>query len=234
MRIGFLAALLPSSPGIPVCRGAAGLLLVLVCLGGNLQGSDLRFSVALDAAEKSACGMSRLTSDQVAVLDALVRRDTVRLGAPAAGSQAEKDAAPAATFTQRLTPDERRTAGLCALPTAELARLDAAVDRFQTARLARTLLAPPSFVARREPIVAAERRKEREVHGSFSLSYGFGRGGYREKSGSMVLSLEDPDKGYAITFGYTETHTKGGLPSYLYREPPLERPPGVLDSPPRP
>ena len=215
-------------------RGRAGvLLLTLLITGTNLHGTELRFSSALEAAEKVACGLGRLTSDQVAVIDALVRRDTVQLGGPVASSAPEKVTAPAATFSQRLTPAERRTAGLEALPATELGRLDAAVERFQNARLARTLLAPPTYATRREPIITTERRKEREIHGSFSLSYGFGSGGYREKSGSMVLNLDDPARGYAITIGYTETHTKGGLPTYLYRDPLLDRPPAALEAPPR-
>jgi hypothetical protein len=231
--LSLLHHLLPSAGAAGWLRTAALLSAVFVA-GGCLHGADLRFSVALDPADKAACGLARLTSDQVAVLDALVRRDTVRLGAPVASSPPEKDAAPAAAFSQRLTSDEQRTAGLGSLNAGERSRLDAAVDRFQNARLARSLLAPPSYAPRREPIVATERRKEREIHGSFSLSYGVGSGGYREKSGSMVLHLDDPAKGYAISIGYTETHTKGGLPYYLYRDPTLERPSAQLDGPPRP
>jgi len=110
------------------------------------------------------------------------------------------------------------------LTAAELARLDAAIDRHQNARLARALLAPPVFLARRNPIVPTERKKDRGIHGSFSLSYGVGSGGYSEKSGSMVLTLEDPAKGFSLSVGYSETHTKGGVPYYLYRDPLVDRP----------
>jgi hypothetical protein len=67
-------------------------------------------------------------------------------------------------------------------------------------------------------VTPTERKKEREIHGAFSLSYGFGSGGYSEKTGSMVLNLEDPDRGYSITVGYSESHVKGGHP-YIYRDP---------------
>ena len=61
-----------------------------------------------------------------------------------------------------------------------------------------------------------EAKKEREIHGSFSLSYGFGSGGYSEKTGSMVLTLDDPARRYSISIGYSESHIKGGS---VYRDP---------------
>ena len=44
-----------------------------------------------------------------------------------------------------------------------------------------------------------------------------GSGGYSEKSGSMVLTMEDPEKRYSITVAYSETHIKGG--KGYYRDP---------------
>ncbi|MBI5693597.1 MAG: hypothetical protein HZC55_26265 [Verrucomicrobia bacterium] len=178
--------------------------------------NDLRFSATLEKGDLADCGLPRLSSDQVAVIDALVRRDTLARGGTAAPA---KDRVAAAVFSQRLTADERRTAGLTLLSPAESARLDAAVERYQNARLARTLLAPPTFVSPRPNLVPTERKKEREIHGSFSLSYGIGSGGYSEKSGSMTLQYENPEKGFAVSVGYTETHTKGGVPYYLTRDP---------------
>jgi hypothetical protein len=89
-------------------------------------------------------------------------------------------------------------------------------------------------VTRGTRIIPTERKKEREIHGSFSLSYGVGSGGYSEKSGSMVLTMEDPAKGYSVSVGYTETHTKGGVPYYLYRDPLYDRSRPLLDDPFRP
>ena len=97
------------------------------------------------------------------------------------------------------------------------AGLDAYVDRQQNATLARTLLAPPVFLARRTNLTPTERKTEREIHGAFSLSYGLGSGGYSEKTGSMLLTMEDPARRFSISFGYTESHVKGG--HGYYREP---------------
>jgi hypothetical protein len=172
--------------------------------------NDVRFSLTLNAEEKSASGLTRLSSDEVAVIDALVRRDTTgRAGSTMAANTPE-------TFSQRLTENERRTAGLPKLSAGELPKLDAFVDRFQGAKLARTLLAPPAYLARSSRVTPTEAKKEREIHGSFSLSYGFGSGGYSEKTGSMVLTMEDPARRYSISVGYTESHVKGG---YIYRDP---------------
>ena len=214
-------------------RLAACLALALAGVVATAAPDELRFSVAIEAAERTACGLPRLTSDQVAVLDAFVRRDTANRGS-ARAPDTTNESKPNATFSQRLTANERQTAGLATLTPVELAQLDATVERHQNARLARTLLAPLSYVTSGNRIVPTERKKEREIHGSFTLSYAVGSGGYSEKSGSMVLSLADPDKGYAISVGYTETHTKGGVPYYLYRDPLYDRTRNPLDDPLRP
>ena len=64
----------------------------------------------------------RLTSDQIAVIDALIRRDLAAQLTPRRG-----DAPPAARFSQRLSDDERRNAGLAALSGPEIERLDALI-----------------------------------------------------------------------------------------------------------
>jgi hypothetical protein len=174
---------------------------------------DVRFSNTLNADERDASGLTRLTSDEVAVIDALVRRDTT-----ARAGSTNSDAA--ATFSQRLTRDERGTGGLIKLNVKELTKLDGFVDRYQNAKLARTLLAPPTYLARSSRVTPTEAKKEREIHGSFSLSYGFGSGGYSEKTGSMVLTMEDPARRYSITVGYSESHIKGGS---VYRDPFYDR-----------
>ncbi len=194
---------------------------LLVLTAAVTRANDLRFSQSLNAEDRSAAGITRLSSDEVAVIDALVRRDTATRGSPT--PDPTEPAAPA-TFSQRLTADERRTAGFAKLSATELPKLDAFIDRHQNARLARSLLAPPTFVSRASRVVPTEKKKEREIHGSFSLSYGMGSGGYSEKTGSMVLTLEDPDRGYSISVGYSESHIKGGS-GYIYRDPTLYRDP---------
>ena len=201
----------------------AALLLLIVA---RLDAQDLRFSTTLSAADRSAAGLARLSSDQVAVIDALVRRDTVSRGSLSAQRGGEGSEKSAGTFSQRLGASERTAAGLAALSPLEIAQLDACVERHQAAKLARSLLAPPVYLTPRATVTPTEKKQEREIHGSFSLSYGFGSGGYSEKSGSMVLTMEDPARGYSISIGYSESHIKGG-PSYIYRDPLHDRARGL-------
>ncbi len=215
------------------CRWvSAGVVAFAVCCTA-LAADDARFSNQLNAAEKAASGVTKLTSEQVAILDALYRRDTTKRGSTLAPqSNAE---APPAEFSRRLTADERRITGIASLTEAEVAKLDGFIERQQNAQLVRIFLAPPPLVARRD--VRTESREARRIHGSFTLSYGFGKGGYSEKTGSMQVTLDDPERNFSLTVGYTQSHVKGGYsyyPGYLY-DPfyePLSRPPSDLPSEP--
>ena len=205
---------------------------LLLCGAAHALAQDLRFSATLNTSERSTAGLGKLTSDQVAVIDALVRRDLAH-GSITAPTAPTPNATPTATFSQRLTPNERSTAGLGTLSALEVGQLDALVERYQAAKLARALLAPPAYLAPRSRVTPTEKKTERELHGTFSLSYGFGSGGYSEKTGAMTITMEDPAKGYSVSIGYAESHVKGG--SYIYRDPYYDRP-RILspDEPPRP
>lgn len=188
---------------------AASLALAALARGST---GDTRFSQSLNAADKTEIGLTKLNSDQVAVIDALVRRDTTSRG----GSTVPATDEAKGRFSQRLTADERRVAGLPLLAENEVSRLDAAVGRFQTAKLARTLLSPPTYLSRHAGLKPEKAKEEKKLHGSFSLSYGWGKGGYSEKTGAMVVTLDDPQRGYSVSIGYAETHVKGGS---IYRDP---------------
>ncbi len=199
------------------------LRLVLAWLAGATLAiaGDARFTGTLAAADREAAGLVKLSSDQIAILDALVRRDTTARGRTPA-PKAAAEAAPA-EFSRRLSADEARNIGLPALTPAQVAKLDALVDRHQSALLARTLLAPPAFLTPSRREVTSERKSERNVHGTFSLSYGWGKGGYSEKTGAMSVTIDDPARNLSLTIGYAESHIKGG-PAYLYRDPLLRGP----------
>jgi hypothetical protein len=188
---------------------ASALLAVMAVAGEAASG---RFSQTLSDAERTEAGLNRLSSDQVAVIDALIRRDLVaQVRAPGG------DDAPVSVFSQRLTDDERRTAGLTLLTAPELARLDALVGRNAAAIAARRLLSPPVFVppgARLNPDGA---KVAPEMHGSVSLSYGWGKGGYSERTGAMNVRYEDPVHNFTLEVGYSETHVKAPFP---YRNVP--------------
>ena len=181
--------------------------------------ADTRFSQRLAISERVESCFNWLSSDQIAVLDALVRRDLAAQAAPRRGEPPL-----AARFSQRLSSDERANAGLALLTDQELTRLDALVDQHASAALTRVLLAPPVFVPAGMPLRSAEAKTVPGVHGSISLSYGFGKGGYSEKTGAMMLNYEDPMHGFSVMFGYAETQVKGPGP---YRNGYIGAPPLV-------
>lgn len=198
------------------------LLAAMIAFGASAaRADDTRFSRTLKPEEKTVAGIAKLSSDQVAVLDALVRRD---VGRPAATAKTDETEKIPSTFSARLSADERRNAGIEQLAAAERVQLDGFVDRYQSGKLARTLLAPMSVLSRSPAsrLKPDETKPERKIHGQFSLSYGWGSGGYSEKTGSMSLYYDDPAGRYSIGVGYSETHVKGGPMIYrdpLYRDP---------------
>ncbi len=197
------------------------LLLGWLALSGPVRaaGDDIRFSQSLGPTERAATGVERLNSDQLAILDALVRREVSSRLDP------ETEAAKApARFSTRLTVGERTNTGLATLTTEQLARLDTAVEKHSAGDLARTLLAPPVFVSHRTAArPTRDAQKGLEVHGSVSLSYGWGKG-YNVKSGSLVVNMADPAQRYSVTLGYGESHLSGNDDAPLF-VPPLRADP---------
>ncbi len=171
-----------------------------------------RFSRAVEPAERTAAGLDQLNSDQIAVLDALVRRDM------AAQTRTNADPKAPADFSERLTANERELTGITLLKGEELARLNQLVARYASAATARSLLGPPTYAPRVSQIEPVERKDRKNLHGTFSLSYGWGSGGYSERSGSMVVNYDDPAGRYSVTIGYRETHVKGGPGYGVYRD----------------
>ena len=188
----------------------------LAVLASSLA-ADTRFSQTLALSERAESGINRLSSDQVAVLDAFVRRDLAARLAPHGDEPAL-----AARFSQRLTAAERTTAGFALLTDLELSRLDAFVEQHASAALARTLLAPPAFVPAGMLLRSAEAKTLPEIHGAISLSYGFGKGGYSQMGGSIMLNYDDPAHRYSVMVGYAETRVKGLGP---YRDGYVGAPP---------
>lgn len=173
---------------------------------------DVRLSRTLIPSEYADSGLRNLSSDQVAIIDALVRRDTTSF------RRAPETSRPA-RFSERLSVDERKNAGLTLLSESELEALDRYV-----ARLTAPIDSPSgSFAAGRpfRPSFIAEKtlRRPPEIHGMISLMYGVGKGGYSERGGAMVLTYDDPS-GISLAVGYSEIRTKGGyfLRDYHYRD----------------
>jgi hypothetical protein len=187
---------------------------LLASITASFASDDVRLSRTLIPSEYAESGLKQLTSDQIAILDALVRRDTAASlrGRPAGETRAVR-------FSERLTADERKNAGLTLLSESELVKLDEYV-----ARLTAPADSPSgSFAAGqstyRPAISAKTLRRAPEIHGMISLMYGQGSGGYSERGGAMVLTYDDPS-GISLAVGYSEIRTKGGNGYYLrdYRD----------------
>jgi hypothetical protein len=175
---------------------ALGGLVIVAAAAGQAQ--EVRFSQRLTAAERTASGLEKLSSDQLAVLDALVRRDAVM----GAGSDAAHPLPP--RFSQRLSADERKSAGLDLLTEAELTRLDALVVQFRAG-------GPPPVAAESATTTLLSELKGQapEIHGMISFTYGAARGGYSEMGGSILLNYDVPELGTSVLVGYGEMHVNG-------------------------
>lgn len=191
-------------------RTLLALASCLVAFSTSLLGSDdVRLSRTLIPSEYEDAGLKQLGSDQIAVLDALVRRDTA---SSLRGVSA--DTPRPARFSERLTLNERTNSGLALLSEAQVMKLDGYVAR---------LTAPVgsgswSFAAGQSStgprITTKKLERGPEIHGSITLMYGQGSGGYSERGGAMVLTYDDPS-GISLAVGYSEIKTEGG---HYYRD----------------
>jgi hypothetical protein len=175
---------------------ALGALVIAAAAAGQAQ--ETRFSQKLAATDRTAMGLEKLSSDQLAVLDALIRRDEKMYAKPDAAHPSP------ARFSLRIFDDEYKSAGLDLLTEAELTHLDSLVEQYEAG-------GPPSVAA--ESAATALKTDVQgpapEIHGMISFTYGAGRGGYREMGGSMLLNYDDPAHGISLLVGYGEMHASG-------------------------
>jgi hypothetical protein len=182
---------------------ALGCLIACAFSASTSRADDRRFSSTLSVTESAQIGLPRLSSDQLAVLDALVRKDVVI---------AEADPSPtiprAALFSQRLTAEERRLAGFTLLSETEIAQIDAGVERFEHPAPFSSALTDQS--PRKSNLTSVMLRRAPEIHGSVTLMVAGGSGGYSAYGGAINLSYYDPVRRFAIDVGYSEIRSSGG------------------------
>ena len=170
------------------------------------------FTSTLSPESKVAAGITRLTEQQVAALDAQVQREI------AIAHQGDVVAF-STTFTHRRTPVQRSEAGLDQLMTPELARLDSLVAialAYHPPPAGPMILAPATPAASPDTYVETLTRKM-EIHGEVSLAYVWGSGGARGYGASMVTTATDPSGKTAITVGISQFNGKGfGCRRYPY------------------
>ncbi len=168
----------------------------LLVLAGALVTSTLfaagsvRFSQALTAEQRTECGLGQLNSDQVAALDALVRLSHHQAAADAQKRAAEPAAVAApAAFSQSLSADQRRAAGLDLLSAEQQTAVDALVVAHGGPGVRYDPAAP-------KPVQAVQFFPDRfEVHGEVGFSLGVGSGGYNSRAGWVTTSLLDTKTG---------------------------------------
>lgn len=170
-------------------------------------GPEIRFSKQLAPAELSAAGLEQLSSDQLAILDALVRRDIDK-------AKLTSKEPRAALFSERLSADERRNAGVDQLDAAEVAALDASVQRLIVPRPSGTFGLATSHGPYSVPSLKLRRDPKIETH--MAAMVAVGSDGYSAFGAGIELSYDDPNNDFGISVSYSEIHEKGGHPFRYY------------------
>jgi hypothetical protein len=162
------------------------------------------FTAQLDSADRTAAGLHRFTSAQLAALDTQVAREltVARQGDVVAFSR---------SFLSRRTADQVATAGLAALTPTERIALDTYIARAVAQRPASavTTLAAKTKVA--DDIVETVTYKPR-LHGEVTLTVGTVGGGRNFYGGSFTTIYDDPQHRLTAAFTYAEYHGTGLLP----------------------
>ncbi len=159
-----------------------------------------RFSQQLTPAEQAEIGLPQLSSDQLGVLDALIRLDEKCYAGPGATPRCRR------VFPSEFRPADRNNAGFELLNKAQLERLDALVARieFGSVIVAATAASPGNAL---QPDF---RRPGLEIHGMISYTIG-GGSGYSEQGMAMALEVDDPAHNFSVLVDYEQMHGKGPL-----------------------
>jgi len=192
--------------------------LVLTLAGALLLAPAIacaRLSDSIDDAQRAACGLTRLSADQVACVDAIVDRE-LRL------AKQGNTKAFAKSFTTRRTDSENAATGLPALSPAERQALDDLV----AGRLAALRDPAPSgkthATAGTAPDSIAFAPRKLEVHGTASVWVGSDFRGGSMYGGSLVTTLSDPSGKWALTLGYAHSRGNGMYPYSPYMLDPWD------------
>ena len=166
-----------------------------------VRADDGRFSQRLPAFDMAAAGLVRLSADQLAALDALIRRDEQQQ------TRARGATAQAGRFSERLPADELQVAGLNLLTPAELEHLNWLVAQIEGVGLPAGTAGSPAPSA----VVVQPKRPAPEIHGEVSLTVGAGSGGYHEIGGTLALEYDDPAHGFSLATSYSQWRATGGF-----------------------
>lgn len=204
------------------------LVLGLACLVGGLRPAahaadetEPRFSSTLSPAQRTETGLDHLTTDNVAVIDALVRLDASN------ATRLVRNNIRTTRFSERHSAHERDIAGLEQLTPEQLRKLDQFVALRIPAPPADADLAYASVRLDSTTPIAVAKKPGPEIHGSVSLTYGWSKYG-STRGGDMNVSYVDPRRRYSVTVGYSEYHGNGLAP-YPYTSSPYLSPYSALN-----
>jgi hypothetical protein len=189
--------------------------------GALVAADSPRFTDGLTVAQKTEVGLDHLNSDNVAVINALVRQDE-------AAAHHRDPTVVSTSFSTRRNDHEREITGIDHLTPAQVKRLDELI----APRITDAVPPPPDavFVPSLPSLIISSvdtvspPRSPLEIHGSFSLSYGWSKEG-STRGGDAVVSIHDPDHNLTVTLGYSEYRGKIYTPllspidNYYYNRP---------------
>ncbi len=171
------------------------------------ESDEPRFSSTLSPAQQAETGLDQLTSDNIAVIDALVRLDVAAL-------RLRNNNIRSTRFSERRADHERDIAGLGHLAPEQLTKL----DQFVSLRIPAPVIPASADLSHASVSLDAVRipykRPAPEIHGSVTLTYGGGKGG-SFRGAESVITYVDPSRHFAVTVGYSQ-YSGSGLGSYPY------------------
>jgi hypothetical protein len=192
-------------------RARAGVACAALLWAASARAADDGFCENLSPQESASAGVSKLTAEQAAALDALVSHDVTL-------AQQGGVTAFASPFLARHTEGERESAGLGGLTEKEQATLDRIVARsialgpppeqpFAYSPPKAKPSPSPSKVQVSAPLRA-------EVHGDVSFTVGGGSHGRSFYGTSADVSVTDPTGRFTVGVGFDEFKGKGLLGLY--------------------
>jgi hypothetical protein len=193
----------------PLRIARAALLCAALLAAALGQASGMGFTSGLSAPERDAAGLTRLSSAQAAVLDALVDRDvTLAHEGGVTGFSAG--------FLERHSAAERDAAGIGPLNDAERQQLDRLAARAIAIgpppdagfRYAPPPTPAPKAAAPATDVVLSEKL---QVHGDVSVTVGGGAHGQSFYGTSADVFVTDPSHGFTVGVGFSEFRGKGLL-----------------------
>jgi hypothetical protein len=176
-----------------------GYLAVAAALSGATGGG---FSSTLSDDQRSSAGLSTLTAEQRSALDVLVAGEIAQ-------ARKEGGMVSSSTFVSRQSVEQRNQAGLDHLTPDQLTRLNELVASVVSS-------GPKPRIRPRLKDDEIIRPQKPEIHGSASLTLGWGRNGGNFRASSLWVDYFDPNTGLGLGIG-VETFKGKGFYNYYPR-----------------